>query len=268
MDDGLSARQALSLLVEAVREAGEIGLRFARDGAKTFTKSDASPVTEADLAIDAHLMQRLRPVSPAVGWLSEEAADSEERLARPQTWIVDPIDGTRGFVAGNGECVISAALAAGGRPLAGVLLRPTTGDLYEAALGHGAFKNGTRLVATDGAAAATRRAAGPKLFIDTLQAGAPAATRHPSLASLALRIALVAEGEIDAAFAKPNSHDWDIAAADLILHEAGGRLTHLDGSPVIYNRPDPAHGSLLAAGPRRHDELVALFREHASLPQS
>src|SRR5829696_8804299 len=235
----LTAQEALDLLLPAVQEAGEIGLRFGREGAKTFTKTDSSPVTEADLAIDARLAERLRHVSEAVAWLSEEATDSAERLTKRQVWVVDPIDGTRGFVAGNGEWVISAALVEDGRPIAGVLLRPTTGELYKAAEGSGAFLNGRRLRVTDGPIADVRSASGPKFYVDLVRQIVEDAERHACLSSLALRLAFMAEGRTDLAFAKSAAHDWDIAAADIIVREAGGRLTWLDGTEIVYNRRHP-----------------------------
>jgi myo-inositol-1(or 4)-monophosphatase len=256
----VTAQEALTWLTDAVREAGEIGLRYVERGAKAFTKKDASPVTEADLAIDAHLALRLRDISPAIGWLSEEAVDTADRLARRQVWIVDPIDGTRGFVAGNGEWVISAALVEDGRPMAGVLLRPTTGDFYEATRGGGAYKNGTPLRTPDGNFAGIRCASGPKPFVDALQREVPGLARGPSLSSLALRLAFVAEGRFDVAFAKRDAHDWDIAAAELILQEAGGRLTWIGGEEVVYNRPDPVHSALVAAGRSRQESLACLVR--------
>jgi myo-inositol-1(or 4)-monophosphatase len=254
----LTAPEALARLTDAVREAGEIGLRYVEHGARTFTKKDASPVTEADLAIDAHLALRLKDASPDIGWLSEEAVDSADRLARRQVWIVDPIDGTRGFVAGNGEWVISAALVEEGRPIAGVLLRPTTGDLYQATRGGGARKNGALLRASDGPLAAIRCASGPKAFIDALHRQVPGVERGPSLSSLALRLAFLAEGRFDVAFAKKSAHDWDVAAAELILQEAGGRVTWIGGEELVYNRPDPVHSALVAAGRSRQQSLAAL----------
>jgi myo-inositol-1(or 4)-monophosphatase len=255
----LTAQEALALLGPAVREAGEIGLRFARDGAETFTKADASPVTEADLAIDAHLASRLRDAAVGVGWLSEESADSSQRLGCRQLWIVDPIDGTRGFVAGNGEWVISAALVEDGLPLAGVLYRPTTGDFYEAGRGLGAFCNKMRLKVSDGSLGSSHRVAGPKPYVDALRPSLAKLERKPSLSSLALRLALLAEGRIDIALAKSASHDWDIAAAHAIVGEAGGLLTDLGGGAILYNRPIPAHPPLLGSGPMRHAELTPLL---------
>ncbi|GLS22543.1 3'(2'),5'-bisphosphate nucleotidase CysQ [Labrys miyagiensis] len=256
----LTAGEALPLLTEAAREAGEIGLRFARDGARVFDKLDNSPVTEADLAIDAHLAKRLRGVSSAIGWLSEEATDSAERLSKRQVWVLDPIDGTRGFIAGNGEWVISAALVEDGRPLAGVLYRPTNGDFYSAGRGLGAFKNGVAIKANAGALAQTRTLASPKPMFDLIRQGLPSRIERASrLSSLALRIAYVAEGLVDAAFASGASHDWDIAAADIILSEAGGRLSSFHGDDVIYNRANPMHRPLVMAGLGRHAGLVSLF---------
>jgi myo-inositol-1(or 4)-monophosphatase len=255
----LSAGEALPLLIEAAREAGEIGLGFARDGARVFDKADNSPVTEADLAIDAHLAKRLRGVSGAIGWLSEEAADSAERLSKRQVWVLDPIDGTRGFIAGNGEWVISAALVEDGHPLAGVLFRPTNGDLYTAGRGMGAFKNGAPIQASQGALKQIRMIAGPKPMFEIAQHALPRVERASSLSSLALRIAYVAEGRVDAAFASGSSHDWDIAAAEIILIEAGGHMSTLRGEDVAYNRPDPVHAPLVAAGRERQGDLVALF---------
>ncbi|WP_448146448.1 3'(2'),5'-bisphosphate nucleotidase CysQ [Labrys miyagiensis] len=257
----LTAGEALPLLIEAAQEAGEIGLRFARDGAQIFDKPDNSPVTEADLAIDAHLAARLRGVSSAIGWLSEEAADSTERLSKRQVWVLDPIDGTRGFIAGNGEWVISAALVEDGRPLAGVLFRPTNGDLYSAGRGLGAFKNGVLIEASAGTLSQTRLIAGPKPMFDLVREDLPPEVeRAARLSSLALRIAYVAEGRLDAAFASGSSHDWDIAAADVILSEAGGRLSEVRGEEVTYNRAEPVHAPLVMAGLARQEALVALFR--------
>jgi myo-inositol-1(or 4)-monophosphatase len=264
-DEGRGARllmagEALALLVDAAKEAGEIGLRYARDGARVFNKADKSPVTEADLAIDAHLAKRLRGVSSAIGWLSEEAVDSDERLSKRQVWVLDPIDGTRGFIAGNGEWVISAALVEDGSPLAGVLFRPSTGDLYSAGRGLGAFKNGSAIGVSSGTLAQTRTIASAKPMFDAVRQDLPRqAERAARLSSLALRIAYVAEGRFDAGFASGASHDWDIAAADIILSEAGGRLSTFRGQDVVYNRPDPVHQPLVMAGLGRHSGLVGLF---------
>lgn len=255
----LDADRALNLLTAAVEEAGEISLAFARQGAEVFMKDDASPVTEADLAIDAHLKRRLLEAAPGIGWLSEETADDPRRLTCAQIWVVDPIDGTRGFIKGTGEWAISAALVENGQPLASVLLRPTTGEFYRAVRNGGAFRNGLAIRCSAGGLRESRSVAGPKSYVELLRQHVATIEERPRLASLALRIAETAQGALDIAFAKPRSHEWDTAAAGLILQEAGGRLAAFDGTPLLYNRPDPHHPSLVAAGLTRQAEFSELL---------
>ena len=115
------------------------------------------------------------------------------------------------------------------------------------------------IATTGGASLANARIAGPKGFLDKLAAVAPPFTVMPRVRSLALRLARVAHGACDIAIAGGNSHDWDLAAADLLVHEAGGVLTPIGGGAVIYNRPVPRHGMLIAAGKDRHAMLIELF---------
>jgi myo-inositol-1(or 4)-monophosphatase len=103
-------------------------------------------------------------------------------------------------------------------------------------------------------------------MIDRIARDRPAIVAMPRVHSLALRMVRTAHGELDAAIAGGNGHDWDLAAADLLVHEAGGTLTALDGRALIYNRPDPIHGVLIAAGRERHAALVELIRAQANEP--
>ena len=104
------------------------------------------------------------------------------------------------------------------------------------------------------------RVAGPKRVLDRIAGRHSGIVAMPRVHSLALRLARVAHGELDAAIAGGSGHDWDLAAADLLVHEAGGLMTTLDGQPLIYNRPEPVHGMLVAAGRERHAALVELVR--------
>jgi myo-inositol-1(or 4)-monophosphatase len=117
------------------------------------------------------------------------------------------------------------------------------------------------MAATRSAALAGARIAGPRYLLDRLAAAEPSLTVLPRVRSLALRLARVADGTCDIAIAGGDSHDWDLAAADLLVHEAGGALTSVGGSAVIYNRPVPQHGILVAAGRDRHATLIELFRD-------
>ncbi|MDE2364373.1 MAG: 3'(2'),5'-bisphosphate nucleotidase CysQ [Hyphomicrobiales bacterium] len=243
----------------AAAEAGAIAMRWFRSGEKTTARTDfkngGSPVTEADLAVDWFLAERLQALFPDAGWLSEETADTEARLSAESVFVIDPIDGTRGFAAGDPRWSVSIALVRGGRPVAGVVIAPALGERFVAALGHGARRNGVPLDLSSAGPLAGGRIAGPQPLAK--KAETLGMTHVPKIPSLALRFAHVAGGEIEAAVSSTNSHDWDIAAADLILHEAGGMLTGLDGRAPVYNRRDLKHGPLAAASAARHAELLA-----------
>jgi myo-inositol-1(or 4)-monophosphatase len=243
-------------LAEAVREAGALALTTFRGELKSWTKGQSSsPVSEADIAVDALLRRRL-PEIHAGGWLSEETEDDPARLDQADVWVVDPIDGTRAYIEGLPDWAVSAALVRDGRPLIAALFAPANGELFLAVAGGGASLNGVAIRASGGDELAHARFAAPKRRLDALARIEPMIEAVPRVPSLALRLARVASGAIDATFAGPNSHDWDLAAADLLVHEAGGMVTTLTGQSLIYNRPDPIHGVLLAAGRARHAALV------------
>ncbi|WP_428977895.1 inositol monophosphatase family protein [Rhodoligotrophos appendicifer] len=250
----------LVLLAEAVREAGALALALRNKGVENWNKGDGTPVTEADLAVDTLIKNRLTGARPQYGWLSEETADDKTRLDRDLVWIVDPIDGTRSFMAGEHEWCVSAALVERGIPLAAAIYSPPTDDLFCAARGEGATLNGkpvqvsncdrfeeARLLARDTAFRANRWAGRvwPAMNLDMRK-------------SIALRLCLVATGEFDASFALGNTSDWDIAGAHLVVTEAGGVVTTLAGDIPLYNQPSTKHPGVLASGPALHRQ----FMEH------
>ena len=243
----------------AVREAGALALTWFKAPVKTWLKNGQSPVSEADLAVDALLRERLEAAGLGCGWLSEETEDDPARLAADRVWIVDPIDGTRGFLAGLPDWSISVALAERGRPILAALYAPVTDELFLATAGGGATHNDQPMTVTQGDALAGARVAGPERRLACLASLGIVAV--PKVHSLALRLAWVAQGRLDLALAGPNGQDWDLAAADLLVHEAGGVLTTLAGATLVYNRPTPTHGALLAAGRARHHAFSELMRE-------
>ncbi|MEA2873947.1 MAG: monophosphatase [Hyphomicrobiales bacterium] len=247
-------------LEAAVREAGALAARSFQTTVKSWDKTGGSPVSEVDMAVDKFLRERLMRVAPDCGWLSEETEDDLIRLESPRMWIVDPIDGTRAYLAGRTDWSISVALVENGRPALAAIFAPMQDALYLAATGEGATLNGTAVKATAGADFDTAHAAGPKPMLERLAPVAPRLVAEPKVFSLALRLARVAAGTLDLAFASENSHDWDLAAADLLVHEAGGALTTFAGQQLIYNRADPLHGALVAAGRSRHEAFLALVR--------
>ena len=252
-------------LAAAVKDAGAVVLKYFRGPLKSWTKGAGdSPVSEADIASNDLLQARL--VDAGDGWLSEESENDPSRLAARRVWVVDPIDGTRAYIAGREDWSVSAALVVDGRPVAAALYAPVTDEMFLATAGGGAALNGAPIRSSAGDGLQGARIGGPKRMLDRMAQEGVGIVAMPRVHSLALRLARVAHGALDAAIAGGNGHDWDLAAADLLVHEAGGVLTALDGRTLIYNRPDPVHGVLIAAGRGQHAALVNLIRAQTSEP--
>jgi myo-inositol-1(or 4)-monophosphatase len=258
---GSEAASLRAPLEAVMREAGEVARATARTPFKRWTKGDDnSPVSEGDIAVNDFLRARLSALAPAAGWLSEETEDSLPARAMRLAWIVDPIDGTRAYISGRADWTVAVALVKDGRPQLAAIYAPVTEEMFMAVRGQGTTLNGARIAASAGAALAGAKLAGPKRYLDRLSGLQPQIAAQPKVFSLALRFARVAHGDLDAAFASPGSHDWDLAAADLLVHEAGGAMTDLSGRALAYNRPHVVHGALIAAGRARHGTLIDLVR--------
>lgn len=260
LDTAVSTRDA-ALLKDTVREAGVLALSLFRTELKTWTKGASSPVSEADIAVNDLLEARLRAATPDYGWLSEESVDDEARLTRDLVWIVDPIDGTRNYLGGHDDWCVSVALVDKAKPVLAAVFAPVSNEFFFAMRGQGTMLNGVPTRASPGSALDFSRVAGPKPLVERLKPALGEIKLHPRIGSLALRLCRVAHGALDAAFAGGNSHDWDLAAADLIVQEADGSMTELSGDPIVYNRREVAHGVLVAAGRDRHANIVAHFRK-------
>ena len=265
MSDHASARADVlkrdsALLAAAVREAGALAHSLFRTELKNWIKGASSPVSDADIAVNDLLEHRLRSAAPDYGWLSEESADDPSRLERRLVWIVDPIDGTRGYLAGKEDWCVSVALVENEQPLLAAVFAPASDEFFFAARGQGASCNGVALHATAGTELDFSRIAGPKPLVERLKKTPNDIVLHPRIGSLALRLCRVADGRLDAAFAGGQSRDWDLAAADLIVREAGGNMTALSGDAILYNRPEVTHGVLVAAGRDRHAGIIEHFR--------
>lgn len=243
--------ELLPVIRDIAEEAGQLAMSFFQSGLKTsariWSKAGGSPVTEADVAVDTFLKIRLSATLPQAGWLSEETADDARRLGREFVWIVDPIDGTRAFLAGNHDWSVAIGLLVDGEPALGIVNAPAHETFFEAVRGRGAYRNGEAISVSAGRDIARMSVAGPVPFVDRLARRHPDIQRAPRIPSLALRIARVAEGAVDLGLISTDARDWDIAAADVILREAGGALIDLKGRPPTYNRDEPVHGELLAA---------------------
>jgi myo-inositol-1(or 4)-monophosphatase len=245
----------LRLALDAAREAGAAALRFFRVDAPVEWKSADQPVTEADRTADRILHQRLIGERPGYGWLSEETADTPDRLDRERVWIVDPIDGTNSFVEGIAEFTVCIALAEGGEPLLGVVYNPATGAMYHALRGGGAFRDGRRIAVTADPSARVLLASRSEMGRGEFDGLGGGWTLHP-LGSTAYKMARVADGSGTAYLSRGPKSEWDVAAAALIVEEAGGRVTDLSGAPFRLNRPSPFLRGVVAAPAAVHRDLM------------
>ncbi len=240
-------------VVAIAAEAGALALARWRGDFARWGKADGSPVCEVDLAVDALLRERLSALLPDAGWLSEETADSADRLGRDRLWVVDPIDGTRDYVRGRRGWCVSVALVEAGRPVIGVLDAPARGERWRAVAGDGAWLDDRPLQVGDHATLA-----GARVPTDAL----PRADRELMIAvakpnSIALRIAMVAAGEADLVATTRWGNEWDVAAAVLLASEAGARVSDAAGAPLAFNQPRPQALGLLVASPALHAAALA-----------
>lgn len=247
LPDDLTADQAL--LSTAVMEAGAIARDYFESDARHWYKGPGQIVTEADIAVDRHLHQRLIGARPGDGWLSEEREDDGSRRRQRRLWVVDPIDGTRSFANGVGEFTISVALLVDNEPALASVLNPVTSEHFQAAVGKGAFLDGKPLVpqgqtAIDGASLLASSGEMRKRRWD--QAIPEAA--FTTIGSLAYKLALVAAGRFSGLISLRSCHDWDIAAAVLLLRESGAFIGDGEGLPIHLNKPSLIQQGLVAAG--------------------
>jgi myo-inositol-1(or 4)-monophosphatase len=262
--DGDQARlhADFELLKDAVREAGALALGYFGSKVASSQKADGTRVSEADLAVDALLQERLMQDRPSYAWLSEESADDPRRLGCRSVWIVDPIDGTHAFLDGIKEWTIAAALVDDGKPVLAAVFNPATNEMFTARQGHGALLNGAPMEVRDrreieGAdVIATASLFRKKNFWK--EPWPPMQVRW--VHSIAYRMARIAQGRVHATVSHTGKSEWDLAAPTLLVQEAGGIVTEIDGSALVFNRPTPRHKGLVAAGPELHRLLVKRTR--------
>ena len=243
------------LLRATMREAGALALKLSTQNVRHWAKPDGSVVTEADLAVNEFLAERLQGARPDYGWLSEETPDDKKRLSCNRLWVIDPIDGTQSFVNKTDGWCMGVALVEGARPVLSVLYRPVVDEFYFAAVGGGAWCNDERLHPRDAATLDQAELMGTGRALRTFADAGVKGESSPHF-PLLLRLAFVARGRTDIAFSIGNKNDWDLAAGDLLVQEAGATLTTLDGSQMIYNTPEPWQNGMLAAGALRHKTLM------------
>lgn len=254
----LSAASDLALLEAAAHEAGAVARAGFGRTVKTWSKGEAGPVTEIDLAVDKLLRERLIGARPQYGWLSEETPDTSERLSHQRVFVVDPIDGTGAFIAGKPHFMISIGLVDGDRAVAGAIYNPMLDEMYLGGEGVPATLNGAPIRASARATLPGARLLGKKRFFyaaDLWNEPWPELDVMFSPA-IAERLAFVAAGHADGAVMPGYKNDWDIAAGVAIIAAAGGGVSDQRGRPLVFNRPDPRAPGVVAAGPNLQPLLI------------
>jgi myo-inositol-1(or 4)-monophosphatase len=248
----------LDLLRRAAQEAGRLALALQERGLQVRRKEGGSPVTDADLAVDALLTERLRAARPDYGWMSEETLDDPIRMTKRRVFMVDPIDGTTAYIKGRPWWVVSVAVAEEGRAVAGVIYNAALEETNDAVEGGGAFLNGRPIHCSTATSLDTCAMLG-----DASAFAAPGwcdpwpSMRVESRNSVAYRMALVASGAFDAAVALSSKNDWDLAAGLVIASEAGAVTTDHRGRNLILNGPRAKHPSLICCAPALHPLILA-----------
>lgn len=256
--DGLAD---LALLTAAAEAAGEIALRAFRGDYQSWEKPGEGPVTAVDLEVDRVLRARLMSARPDYGWLSEESGGDDDLDRRDRIFILDPIDGTRAFMAGKEGWGTAVAVAERGRITAGVMHLPARAETYAAALGQGATLNGEPIRASARSALKDARAlvASSQLKSELWPGGSPPVARH-FRPSLAWRLCLVASGTFDLMMTLRDAWEWDIAAGSLIATEAGALVTDRAGGPLGFSRHPARAAGVIAAPAALHRAVMALRR--------
>lgn len=265
MPDANDLDADLALISEVAREAGALSMHWLRKGARSWDKSPNNPVTEADIACNDLIARRLRPARPDYGWLSEETCDNAQDRSQKRVFVVDPIDGTKAFVNGETGFCVSIAIIEDGAPIVGAVYNPNFDELVGARVGGGTHLNGARVDVNDAESLACSMIGQPDVF------ARGNAHYWPDLRlidevpnAMAWRMSLVAAGHWDATVALNEKNDWDLAAAVLLIQEAGGVATDRHGRPFVFNGESVIQKGAIAAGAALHPLIMDRLRRWAS----
>ena len=259
------SRTLVPAVLDIIHRAGVIIEAVRRSDMQVAQKSgDAGPVTRADREADALLKSKLLTLLPAA-WLSEETADDRARLSADRVWIVDPLDGTKEFVAGIPEYAVAVALVEHGQPVLGAVHNPVTAQTVWAVRGEGAYvvsdnrapADAKRVAVTDGNRLLASRSEIKRGEFEPLRSS----WEVVPVGSIEWKLALIAMGQAAATVSRGPKHEWDVCAGALLIQEAGGIATEALGDPLMYNRPRPKVAGILAGSHEAHARLLAQVKQ-------
>jgi 3'(2'), 5'-bisphosphate nucleotidase len=266
-------KHELSVSLELAREAGAAILDFYEgplDIEQKASADDREPVTQADKLANEIIVSRLQQEFPGDGILAEESIDTAHRLDKSRVWMIDPLDGTTGFIEGNGDFAVQIGLSENGNCVLGVVYQPLTGVLYRAVQGGGTWIECPEMKPERGRVSDNRDVATMRLA---------ASRSHPSprmdkvlqafglkekvlRGSVGIKVGLIIEQQCDLyVHLSPRTKQWDTCAPEVILNEAGGRITDLFGRPLRYNHADVQNrNGVVASNGVSHDHIVELLQ--------
>ena len=250
----------LDILIAAVREAGTAIADMRHQGVTVTHKENHDVLTQADLLANQILQTRLLQAFPDDGWLSEESVDDDRRLHCRRVWVVDPIDGTREYIAGIREYAVSVALVEDGMPLLACVFNPETDEMFSAMRGAGTCLNGKSVQCKQGDAEPLVLLASRSEF----KRGEWERFHQQQVkvvGSIAYKLALVAAGVADATFSLGPKNEWDIAAGVLLVTEAAGVVTDKTGHHFVFNRPQVKVNGIIAASSHAMHHVNSLINK-------
>ncbi len=254
-------RKCLQLAMDATEAAGQVIKRYYHSAYEAWDKKPDNPVTDADLAADTLLRERLTAATPDFGWLSEETRDTPDRLGKRYVWVVDPLDGTKEFIEGLDQFAISVALVENGRPLLGVVHNPATGEMIAGIVGDGLTVNGHPA----GGLSARAQARGAQVLASNTEFRRGKWDPYLQLfdvvemGSAAYKLGRLAAGLSDAYISLNPKNEWDIGAGVALILAAGGRVTDLAGRMLDFNQANTLKNGLVAANAPLHAGLMEIL---------
>lgn len=254
----IDLEKLMSPTVDITQQAGMEIMKLYRGAFDVQEKSPDNPVTEADFAADTLLREKLGALLPEAGWLSEETADTAERLEKEWVWVVDPLDGTKEFVMGIPEFSVSVGLVQNGRVVLGVVYNPAANELYTAVRGQGLRLNSNPVTVSE-------RAELAGALVDASRSERKRGEFAPfeevlelqTMGSIAYKLARTAAGQADATWSRGPKHEWDICAGVLLVEEGGGTCVDLDDAPFVFNQSFPKVNGIIADNGQLHTAVVA-----------
>lgn len=255
----------LDRIVAALQAGAQLYCSRSMESVRVDKKSGGDPVTDAECEVNELLFKTL--VQPGEGWLSEESADSRERLSRSRVWLVDPLDGTKEYVSGIPEWCISIALLEEGRFAAAGVMNPATGEMFCGSRGNGLLSSpnsshGKNIEAVEPLVLGSRSEVKRSEWERFRDRG----FRMQPMGSVAYKLALVAAGKADATWTLVPKHEWDVAAGVALLQFSGGLVLGIDGEFPRFNRTDPIFPGLIGFSTRGIERLRPFLVEVLSSP--